>query len=149
MVAFVTLIPGWGGAGVGLDVMARYPDAPAGTMDVLLVRAIERCFDAGMRIFSLGGCPMAEHGTLDADDPWLLRRIFRLLYRTRVGNYLFNFNSLVQFKAKFAPRWEPVYIAGWPRVSVRSLYTGCRMWGLFGKPALDRMASRQLPSPVQ
>ena len=142
--AFVTLTPGWAGRGMGLDVMARTPKAPAGTMELLLIATMEQVFDEGIEFVSLGACPMAERHPLDGSDPRLLRWIFRTLYRSRIGNRLFNFRSLAHFKAKFSPRWEPLYIAGWPRLTVRSLYTGCRMWGLFGRPALDRSARQSL-----
>ena len=80
---------------------------------------------------------MAECVPPGIPEPWYLRRIFRLLHHGFVGKRLFNFQSLVRFKAKFRPRWEPVYIAGWPKIGIWSLYLSCRMWGLFGAPAID------------
>jgi hypothetical protein len=135
-VAFVTVTPGWQGAGWGVDVMAREPDAPAGAMDVLLTEVITRLADEGADVVSLGACPMAERTPLPRQDSRFLRWVFRWLYRGWIGNRLFPFHSLAHYKDKFAPRWEAVHLASWPRLNVWSLYAGCRMWGLFGSPPL-------------
>lgn len=136
-VAFVTVTPGWAGQGWGIDVMARPDDAPAGAMDVLIVDAMAVLFDEGATLLSLGAAPMAERTAVTGHDRWLLRRVFRWLYGGRLGNRLFRFESLARYKDKYAPRWEPVYMGGWPKLSVWSLYVGCRMWGLFGAPRID------------
>lgn len=136
-VAAVTLTPGRCGAIQGVDVMMRAPEAPAGAMELVLVHTLELLAAEGVERLTLGPCPMAEHGGVGSRDRALLRAAFRTLYRTRLGNRLFPFRSLAAFKAKFRPAWRPVDIAAWPRMGVRALYAGCRMWGLFGPPALD------------
>ncbi|MCA9563347.1 MAG: DUF2156 domain-containing protein [Myxococcales bacterium] len=132
IVAAITLTPGWGGDGWGVDVMARLRDTPPGAMDFLLTRTIQRVREEGCTIFSLGACPMAEDAPIEQVSRPFLRWVFRGLYATKIGNRLFHFQGLTHFKRKFSPRWEPVYIAAWPRLGVPELYTGCRMWGLFG-----------------
>jgi lysylphosphatidylglycerol synthetase-like protein (DUF2156 family) len=72
----------------------------------------------------MAGIPLTGKG-------WLLRRIFRVLYASSLGNRVFGFRRLHQFKSKFRPRWEPVYFAASPRLGIWSLYLGCRMWGLY------------------
>lgn len=140
-VAFVTLTPGWGGDAWGVDVMARAPSAPAGAMELLLTRAMQTLFSEGIARVSLGACPMADAGIQPTGrDRRVLRWLFRWLYRSRLGNRFFPFRSLTAFKSKFAPRWEPVYIGGWPSIGPWSLYVGCRMWGLFGPPRLRSSA---------
>ncbi|MFT7581596.1 MAG: lysylphosphatidylglycerol synthetase-like protein (DUF2156 family) [Myxococcota bacterium] len=141
-VAFVSLTPGWGGAGWGVDVMVRGPEAPAGVMEALLTEAVRQSADLGATRFSLGACPMAEHAQLQGRDSRFLRAVFRWLYRSWIGNHLFAFRSLTFFKNKFAPTWEGVYMAAWPTLNVWSLYAGCRMWGLFGPPPL-RIPAKQ------
>lgn len=141
-VAFVTVTPAWGGAGYGLDVMAREPDAPAGAMDVLLTEVITRLADEGVATLSLGACPMAERTPLPWRDSRALRAVFRWLYRSRLGNHLFPFASLARYKDKFAPRWEAVHLGAWPRLNALTLYHGCRLWGLFGRSPLVAGAPR-------
>lgn len=138
-VAFITLTPGWDGEGYGVDVMAREPGAPAGAMDVLLTGAIRMLQEEGKRVLSLGACPMAERTPIPGPDKPLLRRIFRWLYRSRLGNRLFPFESLARYKDKFDPRWEPVSLSAWPKMNAWTLYVGCRLWGLFGSPPLVRL----------
>jgi len=144
--AFVSITPGWSGQGYGLDVMARPPAAPSGAMETLLCGVIHRLAEEGVQRFSLGACPMCDEATPPVDDPALYRLLFRWLHRSRVGNRLFAFRSLTHFKAKFVPRWEPVYLAAWPAVGFRSLYDGCRMWGLFGAPPQAAEPAEGLPS---
>lgn len=140
--AMVTLTPGWGGTGYGLDVMARAPDAAAGAMEVALTGAIEALGAEGVGRLSLGACPMFEATPLPDGDSPVLRAILRWVLRSRLTRRLFPFESLPRFKAKFRPRWEPSYMAAWPRIGVRSLYAGCRMWGLFGPRSLRKGLSR-------
>ena len=128
IVAYITLLPGAEGQW-GLDVMPQTPEAPSGTMDALIAHAVDMLRDEGAQTLSLGACPMAGiplHG-----KGWLLRRIFHWLYTSSLGNRIFGFRRLHQFKRKFRPRWEPVYFAASPRLSMWALYRGCRMWGLY------------------
>jgi len=134
LVAVTSIAPGWGGRGFGVDIMAREPDAPAGAMDLLLAEVIGTLGDEGVEILSLGACPMAGIEA-DGHTPRWLRALFRFLYASKLGNRVFPFRQLHRFKAKFAPRWEPVYLAGWPSAGPWTVYVGGRMWGLFGPPA--------------
>lgn len=147
-VAFVTLTPAWGGAGYGVDVMARDPAAPAGAMDVLLTEVITRLADEGVATVSLGACPMAERTPLPWRDSRVLRAAFRWLYRSRLGNRLFPFASLARYKDKFAPRWEAVHLGAWPRLNALTLYHGCRLWGLFGRSPLVTGAPRAVTAAL-
>lgn len=126
--AFVTLLPGRPGDW-GVDVMARRPDAAAGTMERILVHAVATLRAEGAGRLSLGACPMA--GVPLRGEGRLLRWVFHLLYRSRLGNRIFAFRNLFRFKEKFRPRWMPVYFAARPRLGLLALYRGCRMWGLY------------------
>lgn len=131
---FVTVLPGGPGQW-GLDVMCRRPDAVPGTMEALVTHAARTLRGEGAATLSLGACPMAgvplrDVGWIEGPRP-ILRRGFRLLFGTRLGNRVFAFQNLYRFKQKFNPRWEPVYFAAQPRLGVLELYLGCRMWGLY------------------
>jgi lysylphosphatidylglycerol synthetase-like protein (DUF2156 family) len=131
-VAAITLTPGWSGGGWALDLLIREREAPPGAIDGLLIHTIKILAEEGVRCFSLGACPMSEYAAIGSGDRKVMRAIFRLIYSTRIGDSLFHFKGLARFKAKFLPHWQPVYIGVWPKVSIWSLYEGCRMWGLFG-----------------
>ena len=93
-----------------------------------MLETVAQLRSEGVTTLSLGPCPMA--GLEAIARPNILHRIFQLLYRTSWGNRIFGFRGLVSFKNKFRPRWEPIFIAATPRVSVLTLYMGCRMWRL-------------------
>lgn len=124
--AFCTLLPGRPGQW-GVDVMCRRPDAVHGSMEHLIVHAVEVLRGEAADMLSLGPCPMAG---VDQGER-ALEGVFRGLYSSRMGNRLFGFRNLYRFKEKFRPRWEPVFFAASPRLGVFTLYAGCRMWGLY------------------
>ena len=126
-VAYVEARPGFNGRGYGVDGMVRAPDAPAGAMELALNSLLEHRREAGDTWFSLGAVPLQG---MDRSRP-LLALICRGLRETALGNQLFHFSGLQRFKAKFAPQWRPVLIGDYRRVGIRSLYEGCRLWGLF------------------
>jgi len=128
LVAFATVLPGETGTW-GLDVMCRDPRAPAGAMELLIVAIANTLRDEGARWLTLGACPMAGIPAPSGLAP--LSRIFRFLFSSRMGNELFRFHSLYQFKAKFSPEWRPVYFGASPKLGALALYRGCRMWGLY------------------
>jgi len=86
-----------------VDLMRYTKACPHGTMDVLFLslflwakeQAIDRC--------SLGMAPLAN-----VNDS----NIIKLLYK--YGNKLYNFKGLYEYKNKFAPKWESVYLVSQP-----------------------------------
>lgn len=73
-----------------IDVMRRRPDAPNPAMDFLLASALEHYRDSGVVLASLASVPRA-HGEL--------------------GERVYPTRSLRAYKQKFAPRWEPRWLA--------------------------------------
>ena len=135
--AFISLGPGWSGRGWGLDVMARDPDAPAGAMELLITQAATRVFEEGAQHFSLGAAPLFAGPKNRVRAEHYLETMMQWIFQSRLANRFFHFESLARFKMKFAPTWQPVFIGIWPRPSIRALYGGCRMWGLFGRAHMD------------
>ncbi|HET7398046.1 MAG TPA: DUF2156 domain-containing protein [Intrasporangium sp.] len=102
-----------GGSPVGwtLDVMRRLPGGFRYSMEFLISSACTSFREAGCRVVSLSGAPLArstgtsrdeglDRGTLDA-------------FLDRLGGALepyYGFRSLHAFKAKFQPRLEPLYL---------------------------------------
>lgn len=91
--------------------LIRYADwAPAGTMDFLFVKLLLWARDAGYGFFSLGMAPLSGLEARRLAPFWV--RAGALLYRH--GEALYGFEGLRAYKEKFAPVWEPRYIAGPP-----------------------------------
>lgn len=93
---------GWGWA---LDLMRRVPHAPPGVMELLLVRAIERCQSCSAQTVSLGMVAMAD----TAREIAPLQRQLTGFIADRLG-MLENRRNLFHFKQKFHPCWQSRYI---------------------------------------
>jgi lysylphosphatidylglycerol synthetase-like protein (DUF2156 family) len=90
-----------------LDFMRRRHDAFNGVMEFLIASAAVQCRDQGLEFLSLSGAPLAR---LDRGEPvrslqWLLEKVGRAL------EPVYGFQSLLAFKAKFQPRYRPLYLA--------------------------------------
>lgn len=98
---------------LSVDLMRHLPDAPYGTMDLLFVKLMQWGAAQGFRRFNLGLAPLSGlHGQKLA--PFWAR--LGALLRGR-GERLYGFEGLRAFKAKYAPDWEPRYIATGPGLS--------------------------------
>ncbi len=106
---FLHLVP-WGADGASLDVMRRDRDSPGYLNDFLVVEAAHRLADLGVRRLSLnfsflrallaaGAEPRVPMGLRAAR--WLLRRL----------SGPFQIETLYRFNRKFAPVWQPRYLA--------------------------------------
>ena len=108
-VAFLHLVP-WSADGASLDVMRRNRDSPGYLSDFLVVEAARRLPELGVRRLSLnfsflravlaaGAEPQGPFGLRAAR--WLLRRL----------SGPFQIETLYRFNKKFAPAWQPRYLA--------------------------------------
>ena len=85
--------------------MPRRPDARAGASEFLMLETMRLLQAEGVAEVRLGMAPLAY---LDPEGPGA--GLLRLLYASWHWGY--NFRSLAEFKAKFAPTaWEPLYLA--------------------------------------
>ncbi len=106
IIAFANL---WDGAGEELssDLMRQLPDAPNGVMDYMFTKLILWGQERGYRWFNLGMAPLS--GLEDRTLSSLWNRLGSLTYR--YGENFYNFQGLRQYKDKFDPVWEPMYLA--------------------------------------
>jgi lipid II isoglutaminyl synthase (glutamine-hydrolysing) len=124
LLGFLHLVP-WGDDGASLDVMRRERDAPAILNDFLVVEAARRLPALGVRRLSLNfafqravlEAGAGRHIPLRARTArWALCRLTRQ----------FPVETLYRFNKKFAPAWQPRYLAiqapeGLPTVAVACL----------------------------
>jgi phosphatidylglycerol lysyltransferase len=106
IVAFANL---WEGAGeeLSVDLMRHLADAPAGVMDFMFVNLILWGQERGYLWFNLGMAPLSGLENRSLGTLW--SRVGSLAYR--FGENFYNFQGLRQYKEKFDPVWEPMYIA--------------------------------------
>jgi lysyl-tRNA synthetase class 2 len=106
---FLHFVP-WGADGASLDVMRRDRAAPSWFNDFLVVEAAHRLPELGIRRLSLNfsflRAVLAAGAGLDA--PWRLRLARWLLCRLSGP---FQIETLYRFNRKFAPNWQPRYLA--------------------------------------
>ncbi|MBZ0130077.1 MAG: phosphatidylglycerol lysyltransferase domain-containing protein [Rhodobacteraceae bacterium] len=89
---------------VALDLVRLRPGAPDGTAYALVAAAITRAGQEGVARFSLSAVPFAG---IDAPRS-LVERYCAWLYHARPAWH--GAPGLYQFKAAFAPHWEPRYL---------------------------------------
>lgn len=91
-----------------IDLMRYDPAAsPSGLMDFTFTECLLWAQREGFRDFDLGMAPLA--GLPDTEDAPLFAKLGRLVYEH--GEPFYGFQGLRKYKDKFAPRWEPRYLA--------------------------------------
>jgi phosphatidylglycerol lysyltransferase len=90
-----------------IDLMRHLPDAPQGTMDLLLIGLMEHAKTKGYRWFNLGMAPLAGLSQHRLASIWSRAGTFFF----RHADKLYNFEGLRAFKSKFKPEWRPKYLA--------------------------------------
>ncbi len=119
LVGFLAASPMPARDGWYLEDVLREPDAPAGTVELLVVEALHELRAAGARLATLGTAPLASEGDEDVK-----RGAHPLIERTlpaiaaRLGSF-YNVGGLRRFKGKFVPTWwESEYVLVPPGATV-------------------------------
>jgi len=92
-----------------LDLMRRRRDAPAGTMELLVVRSVEAAAARGDATLSLALSALVRSpGELPVPEDPAAERAREFLRQRLAG--LYDFDGLFRWKRKFAPRFEERYL---------------------------------------
>lgn len=105
--AFIDWLPVPARQGWVIDLMRRREDGMNGVMEYLIGMSLLAFQERGYRQASLATAPLADLDRDGAASP--LQRLLDLIYHRFDAFY--NFQSLFEFKARFQPRWEPVFLA--------------------------------------
>jgi phosphatidylglycerol lysyltransferase len=100
----------WQGAQKGelsIDLMRYSPDSPEGIMDYLFTELLLWGKSQGYKWFNFGAAPLS--GMEDRQFAPLWSQAGAFLFRH--GEHFYNFQGLHEYKDKFAPVWQPKYIA--------------------------------------
>jgi phosphatidylglycerol lysyltransferase len=103
--AFMNSIPSFCKGEATIDLMRHLPDAPPGIMDFMFIKLFFAKKEEGFQRFSLGMAPMAgfqEHEEAAAEE----RAVHYFMQQL---HFLFSYQGLLHYKAKFATIWEPRY----------------------------------------
>ena len=108
-----------------LEDVLRYPNAPNGTSDLLIVEAMSALYRSGARLATLGTVPIInlESGhALSRGNHLLLNSVLSGISNNMEGIY--NFKGLCRFKMKFVPSWCESEYALFPPGLTHSLRVG-------------------------
>ncbi|WP_043285520.1 bifunctional lysylphosphatidylglycerol flippase/synthetase MprF [Paraburkholderia oxyphila] len=112
--AFVTFMTTDLNTDATVGVMRHLPGASPYAMEYLFTQLALHLKAAGYQSLSLGMAPLAGMGPTPLASSW--HRLAGLIWR--FGGKFYNFRGLRGFKNKFAPRWEPRYLAASGSISV-------------------------------
>lgn len=123
VVGFVVLSPVTKRGGWLFEQFPHRPNAPNGTVELMIDEAMRALAADGCRYATLGLSPLSARAQIERfSNPLWLRAL--LAWMRKHGERFYNFDGLDRFKAKLQPRgWEPVFaISNEPRISLRTLY---------------------------
>ena len=107
IVAFANIWSSGENEELSVDLMRHVEDAPPGVMDYMFLNLMLWGQAQGYRWFNLGVAPLSGLEYRALGTMWT--RAAALTYR--LGENFYNFQGLRQYKEKFDPQWEPVYLA--------------------------------------
>ena len=122
--AFLVLSPIPTRSGWLTEQFPHRPNAPNGTVELMMTEAINALAAEGADYVTLGMSPLSKRADIEPFDNPLWLRVL-LAWMRKHGRRFYNFDGLDAFKAKFLPeRWEPVFaIAGETEFSGHMLYS--------------------------
>lgn len=108
IVAFANVLATAGREELSVDLMRHLDTMPSGTMDFLFVRLMQWGKSQGFGRFSLGLAPLSGIASHRLSPHWA--KAGALIFSH--GERFYGFKGLRSYKEKFAPRWEPRFVAG-------------------------------------
>jgi len=107
IIAFANVWQGANKEELSADLMRYSPDSPEGIMDYLFTELLLWGKSQGYKWFNFGMSPLS--GLEDRQLAPLWSQAGAFLFRH--GEHFYNFQGLHEYKDKFAPVWQPKYIA--------------------------------------
>jgi phosphatidylglycerol lysyltransferase len=107
ILAFANIWQGANKEELSIDLMRYSPDGPEGIMDYMFTELLLWGKSQGYKWFNFGMAPFS--GLEDRQLAPLWSQAGAFLFRH--GEHFYNFQGLHEYKDKFAPVWQPKYIA--------------------------------------
>lgn len=121
-IGFVTLCPIPTRKGWLTEQFVRIPDAPNGTVELMLHTAVEQIASEGAEMMTMGMVPLSQKTPRNPTDPAWLK--ITVNWVRQHGRRFYNFDGLQYFKDKFHPdHWDPIYVITTERqIQPKTLY---------------------------
>lgn len=113
-IAFASIAPGYDGETVSIDLMRHLDEVPNGTMDYLFTQLLLWSKELGYHVFNLGNAPLSSVG--QKERALREERLAGLVFQH--GGHWYSFKGLRRYKEKFAPGWEPRFLAYPAKISL-------------------------------
>lgn len=140
IIAFLVLSPIPERSGWLTEQFPHTPEAPNGTVELLMDTAFRKVSGEGSLYITLGLSPLSKRAEIERFENPLWLKIF-LAWMRKHGQRFYNFDGLDAFKAKMAPdHWEPIFAISNERsfsrrtlMSIGEAFTNKRPLTVFGK----------------
>jgi len=106
ILGFVNLVPSFRKGEISIDLMRRRNRIPNGLMDYIFIKLFLYLKEKGYERFDLGMAPMS--GFHEGEESTAEERAIHFFFQHM--QFVFNFQGLKAYKAKFATSWEPRYL---------------------------------------
>jgi len=96
------------------ELLLKHNETPVGIMEALIFHIFETLKDTGKKELSLGEVPFYVNVPIT-------KSFYRDIVLNRIAKFFrfaYNYEGLYDFKNKFNPRWDDVFICGYPRIKL-------------------------------
>ncbi len=97
------------------DLILRKENSPRGTMETLIYFIFNKLKNEGFKTWSLGEVPYVIYDSKFFSKEFIINFIGRRL------RFAYNYKGLFDFKNKFSPEWENIYLCCKPELSLRTI----------------------------
>lgn len=128
VIAFIVCNPGLAGDMWAVEVYRRRRDAIRGSVPALIMHALRTMQAEGVGYASLSLCPFLRCTPVAGDSK--IYRYFANFWWRRLSA-IYDMPGLFHFKSRFRPDYREMFIAAYPRLTVRSMWAIALQWRLF------------------
>jgi phosphatidylglycerol lysyltransferase len=126
--AFLMCNPCRNGELWAIETIRRRDSAPRGTIAFLIHQATQMLQAEGVPRVSLCLIPALRYRPASPDENKQL--LWFMDFSARYLGWMFDLRGLYHFKSRFRPDFVPSYAAGYPRLTLMSMYASLKLWGI-------------------
>ncbi len=106
VIAYINLVPSLTQHDASIDQFRSMSGAPSVAMHYLLSELLVRLQQQNTKLLNIGLSPLS--GLTRLDDPSVNERLLKIV--KRLTRRYYSFSGVEQFKGKFQPTWQPLYL---------------------------------------